>query len=311
MNKNQRIKKELNNKLDNYLREHKVIMNHSQATIQNYKYTITRFINWLETNNYYLNQRNVNEIIKRYTFCLDEKISKISTRNRYLIQVKGFLQYLGYRNLKVTLGKDTKNRQPKYLTIEEIEAVIETIEIQNQTDKYRALAIIKTLFNTGLRVSELLNLKKKDIDLKSKEDQTVIRVNGKGNKERNVFINQDTLKSIRTMILKYDNQTEYVFINQYKNQMSTINVNRILKKYAKATDTRILQKDKEKFLNLSKRLTPHSLRHSFTVYLLNDNKIPVNAVKELLGHSSLLSTQIYTKLDTNKTKEMIKEVNFL
>lgn len=280
----------------------------SKTTIKNYKTNINTFINYLISNNIEdLNQDNINQLLKMYrSYLKTEKNNKTSTRIRYLQEIIIFLEKLEFK-IDIKLPKNNhKNKKPKYLTLEEIETVMESIPNR----KYRDKAVFQTLYRTGLRVSELSNLKKQDIDLNSKDKAISINVTaGKGNKDRTVYIDQDTLKLINTMIYKRQrkgkkDKTDYLFTTlNGKEKLSERNIQHIIKKYAKITDKRL-------GTNFKEQLTPHKLRHSFTIYLLNEAERPINEVQKLLGHSNLATTSIYAEVGNKEIKKGYESVTW-
>ena len=151
--------------------------------------------------------------------------------------------------------------------------------------------MLETIYASGLRVSELVNLKINNLDF----NECIIRIYGKGNKERIVPINdasklalQIYINDYRSFLLK-GKDSEYVFINNFGNKISRQGFFKILKKVCNEN-------------GINKHVSPHTLRHSFATHLLN-NGADLRVIQELLGHSNLTTTQIYSHLSNEKIKE--------
>ena len=126
----------------------------------------------------------------------------------------------------------------------------------------------------------------KDIDF----EERTIRIRGKGDKDRIVLFDEDTKKLILQYLNIHENESEYLFLNRSGNKISSRYVQRMIKKYAKKA-------------SISKKVTPHILRHSFATHLLK-NGVDIRVIQQLLGHSSLSTTQIYTSVDMDTIKEI-------
>lgn len=284
----------------------------SQKTIKNYNENIILFINFLIKNDIKnLNQDNINDLLKKYrSYLKNERNNKSSTRVRYLQEIILFLEKLNFK-IDIKLPKNNhKNKKIKYLTLEEIQTVMDSIPKSKIRDK----TIFQVLYRTGIRVSELSNLQKTDLDLKSAEKAVTVNIiSGKGNKDRLVYIDQPTLKLINTMIYKRQrkgitDKTNYLFINKYGNQLTTRSIQQLIKNYAINTDERLSKQGIE--TNYRDKLTPHTLRHSFTVYLLNDAEKPINTVQKLLGHSNLATTSIYSEIGNKQVKKSYESIEW-
>ena len=222
-----------------------------------------------------------------------------TTINRKIASVKSFYKYLISREKlkenpfkKITLLKKEK-KLPKFIKEKDIKIMFDQSKFENNLTDIRNLLILELLYGTGIRLSELINLKIKDCDLNKNQ----IKVLGKRNKERIVPIN----KSIKYQLEKYlilrtekeINQSEYLIITS---------------KYEKSYPMliyRIVKENLSKTIN-SEKYNPHILRHTFATHLVNKGA-NINAVKDLLGHSSLAATQIYTHNSIEKLKETFKE----
>ena len=163
---------------------------------------------------------------------------------------------------------------PEVLTRQEIDIVIKS------TPTKKSELIIRLLYSTGIRVSELVSLKKQNIDFNTGR----ARVTGKGKKMRQILIPPKILAELKTFC---ENKEEFVFSD--KEQMSTRNVQKILSRIKKR-------------VNLTKKLTPHILRHSYATHLLEDG-VDIRVIQSLLGHKNLATTQIYTEVTDSLLKK--------
>ncbi len=289
------FQKDLNNYI-NYIRLEKGLSNN---TFYSYLHDIKVYIEFLDTQKIEsFNTVNFETIIK-FIEELAELGLSITSRMRYLSAIKGLHLFL------FSTGKCEKNpseniempkfhrKLPECLSINEIDLIILQIDI-NTDAGIRDKAMLETLYASGLRISELLNLRQRDILY----DNEIIRIIGKGNKERIVPIGSSALNSI----LKYQNSVrskflgayltdDILFLNQRGKPLTRMGFWKILKKYS------IMAK-------IEKDVYPHIFRHSFATHLL-EGGADLRIVQEMLGHSDISTTQIYTHID----REFIKEVH--
>jgi len=182
---------------------------------------------------------------------------------------------------------------PNYLTIEEINKLL-NVNLNTAYD-YRNKAMLETLYATGLRISELVNLKFVNVDL----DNALIRVIGKGSKERMVPISSESEKYLKIYIEKYRNKilgtktSEYLFISNAKKNITRQGFFKILKKECQRA-------------GIEKEVSPHVLRHSFATHLLQGGA-DIRVIQELLGHSNITTTEIYTHLINEQIKKDYEE----
>jgi len=220
-----------------------------------------------------------------------------NTQNYYLIALRNFLKYLAKRDIKtlsadkIELGKQSQ-RQVSFLEGSEIERLL-AAPGNSSFKSLRDKAILELLFSTGLRVSELCNLNRDSVNLKSGE----FAVRGKGDKIRLVFLSQSAKEAIKNYLEKRKDVDEALFIRQTKNSVKADNlrltprsIERLMKYYAAKA-------------GLSKKVTPHTIRHSFATDLLM-NGADIRSVQELLGHSNITTTQIYTHITDKKLREV-------
>ena len=228
----------------------------------------------------------------------NKKLSRNSVA-RKLSSLRSFYKYLFNNDLiktnpfKYVASPKKEKKLPKYLGVEELEVIFNTPDITTPLGQ-RDRTILEVLYATGIRVSELVNIKLSDIDFYNKE----IRVLGKGNKERidpfgtycldiiNMFINDGRNKILK----KHNTVCDYLIINEHGRQITTRGVEKIIDNVVKKA-------------SLKKHVSPHMLRHSFATHLLNEG-CDIRTVQELLGHESLETTQIYTHVTTDHLKEV-------
>jgi integrase/recombinase XerD len=182
---------------------------------------------------------------------------------------------------------------PEVLSVEEIDALIDAIDL-SKPEGHRNKAILETLYSCGLRVSELVNLQFEDIYF----DEGFIRVTGKGNKQRLVPVSGTVEREIGIYVENIRNHLDikkgeesYVFLNRRGAKLSRVMIFTIIKTLATA-------------IGLKKNISPHTFRHSFATHLL-EGGANLRAIQEMLGHESILTTEIYTHLDQQFLRESI------
>ncbi|MBE6148643.1 MAG: tyrosine recombinase XerD [Firmicutes bacterium] len=261
----------------------------SKNTYLSYYYNLKQFAIFFTNKN--LLQLTTNDI---RDFLYQDRITA-KTRAHYLTVINSFYMFLIDNNIikinptqTIKLPKLAK-KLPEYLTIEEVDRILNIVPTK-PTD-YRNIAMLETIYASGLRVSELVDLKINNIDF----NECVVRIYGKGNKERIVPINDSSKNALSLYINDYrsyllkSRDSEYVFINNFGNKISRQGFFKILKKICEEN-------------GINKHVSPHTLRHSFATHLLN-NGADLRVIQELLGHSNLTTTQIYSHLSNEKIKE--------
>ncbi|MFA5778894.1 MAG: site-specific tyrosine recombinase XerD [Elusimicrobiota bacterium] len=209
--------------------------------------------------------------------------------------IKGFYKFLfteGY--IKINPAAQLKSPKlekylPDTLTIEEVEKLLETPDLTKLKD-IRDKAILETLYATGMRVSELTELKISDVNL----DVGFTKCFGKASKERIVPIGSKAIESIKNYLtIRKKTDTDFLFLNPSGEKISRISVWKIIKKYAKLA-------------GIIKKISPHTLRHSFASHIL-ERGADLRTIQEMLGHSSISTTQIYTHIDRKFLKQQHKK----
>lgn len=260
--------------------------NYSIHTVKNYVKDIEQFIAFSKE------PEKVDEKkIREYLEFLSKKYRKnsiirkiIALRNffRFLIKSKKILK----NPFEYILTPKKEKKIPGVLTENEIKTLLDSIPCDNFFS-LRDRVILEILYSSGIRVNELVNLNINDIDFFNEE----IKVTGKGSKERIVPVGSIAINFLKKYVkeLKDKINTNILFINKNKGRLTTRAVEMIVNSYAKKA-------------GILKRVTPHTLRHSFATHLL-DRGADLRSVQELLGHSNLSTTQIYTHLSIQKLKK--------
>jgi integrase/recombinase XerD len=273
-----------------------MIRNYSLNTIKTYKSIINNFNKFLENEKELYDERMILRSFKRYIGYLKRK-RKVSQNYIYLVTVvlKKFFEFAGIGVLKeVQTPKRTKSL-PKSLNENEVQSLINaldnyhTLESSSPYDEFlkrRNKLILALLYSSGLRVSELVNLYIDNVDLRER----TMRIRGKGEKDRIVLFDDITKNLIEDYLDQRSDDSEYLFINRRGNHLTARYVQMMIKDYAKVAGIR-------------KKVTPHILRHSFATHLLK-NGVDIRAIQQLLGHSNLSTTQIYTSVDMETLKNV-------
>lgn len=235
------------------------------------------------------------EHIENYLEHLNKQKLSTTSIARKLTAIKNFHKYLLATNttendVSITIERPKLRKTlPNVLTVEEVDRLLD-ISPTTPFD-YRNKAMLELLYGTGLRISELLDLKLTDIDF----ENCIVRCFGKGSKERIVPIGEYIIDSMnqylengRTFLLK-KKRSDYLFLNNQGGRLSRFSFFKILKK---------LLKDKD----IKKDVSPHSLRHSFATHML-EYGADLRSIQELLGHSDIATTRIYTHITNKKIKE--------
>jgi integrase/recombinase XerD len=224
-----------------------------------------------------------------------------NTQARVLSGLKAFYKYLLFENIITTdptaliEGPKLGRKLPDTLSFTEIEQLFAAIDLST-AEGQRNRAILETLYSSGLRVSELVELKLSNVYF----DLGFLRIIGKGNKERLVPIGRDALKHLRIyteevrvhMTVKKGSEN-HVFLNRRGSKLSRVMIFTIIKKLAAD-------------IGLKKSISPHTFRHSFATHLV-EGGADLRAVQEMLGHESITTTEIYTHLDREYLKQVIQE----
>lgn len=279
--------------LEEYLKYLKYERNYSEETINSYEEDLVEFFDFLEKENLKLLTVKYDDV-RFFLMELDKKKNKSTTISRKLSSLRGFYKFLINRdytkNNPFLLIKTPRKEKklPRFFYYNELEEMFDSIDISNALGQRNRL-ILEVLYASGVRVSELVNIKLKDINGEE------IKVLGKGNKERITRIG-DYAREILDLYLDEGykelnkKNSDYLFLNNNGNKLTTRGIRYILDEIIKNT-------------NVKKKISPHMLRHSFATHLLNEG-CDILSVQELLGHESLTATAIYTHVTTDRLKDV-------
>jgi len=268
----------------------------SKISTDYYLSDVKFFLTWLKKEVKTISEDEVKEFIHY----LSKKGIKPTTLARKISSLKAFFQFLSSEGIIAKNPLEDlpvpkiKRSLPEVLTVSEVEQLIKTTETIKNEEGIRAKALLEVLYATGMRVSELLNLKINDVNL----EEGFVRIIGKRNKERIVPLGEPAISAIKEYInlvrpyflSKKIGLTPYLFLNRRGEKLSRMGFWKILKKYVKMA-------------GIKKKITPHTFRHTFATHLL-ERGANLRVVQELLGHSNISTTQIYTKMN----KEYLKEI---
>lgn len=271
----------------------------SKHTLVAYSNDIKQFVTYLSTTYEITKIAEVNHTIIRswIVSLMEQKISPRSV-NRKITTLKTFYKFLLRQSivtensmLKI-LSPKTSKRLPVFIEKEKMDTLLDDTVFGNDFEGQRNKLIIELFYATGIRLSELINLKQSNVDLY----QSQIKVLGKRNKERIIPFNTILKDQIQQYITaKADLNDEFLFINKNGKQLYEKFVYRIVNAYLSQITT------------VNKK-SPHVLRHTFATHMLN-NGADLNAIKELLGHANLSATQVYTHNTVEKLKNIHKQAH--
>ena len=286
----------MNKLVDEFIEYLKIQKNYSDFTLINYRKDLEEYIDFLKIENYKYNDIDYKKCTK-YLLFLDEKKLKKSSVSRRLSSLRTFYKFLVLNNyvnsnpfLLVSSPKKEK-RIPKFINYIGIEEIFNIPNMKTKEGQ-RERVILEVLYGSGVRVSELVNIKIKDMDFNNK----TILIFGKGSKERIVSFGEPALDSINTYIKEgrkeyLGNKTsEYLIVGMNEEKLTTRRIEQIVGELINKTSIKM-------------NITPHMFRHTFATHLL-DQGCDLIAVQELLGHESLSSTEIYTHISNEHLREV-------
>lgn len=286
------MEKEINNFIE-YLKYQR---NYSDFTCNNYKKDLNEYNSFILSNKINYKNMDYNEA-KEYVIYLNKKNDAKSTISRKLSSLRTFYKYLVLNNkvesnpfLLVSSPKK-KKRIPKFINYNNMEEILNVPNIKTKEGQ-RERVILEVLYASGVRVSELVNIKLKDIDFSNKN----ILIFGKGSKERLVSFGDYALEYINLYLKEGRNllldgvKSDYLIVGKKSEKLTTRRVEQIVDDIIKRTSIKL-------------NITPHMFRHTFATHLL-DNGCDLLVVQELLGHASLSSTEIYTHVSNEHLREV-------
>lgn len=293
----------LNLKLfNNFLRLEKTL---SENSIRSYNFDLTKLFEYLEFKGIekvsVISDTDLKKFIHLQSKSLkkDDEVISDKTISRYISSFKSFFKFLESENIINSNPADLiespklKRNLPEVLSVNEINKILESVDLSEKAG-IRDRAILETMYACGLRVSELINLETNRIEFEEK----LITVTGKGSKERIIPIGKYALSYIEKYInelrefIKKEKSSNFLFLNLRGGKLSRMAIWNIVSKYVTKA-------------GIEKEIHPHTLRHSFATHLL-EGGADIRIIQELLGHSDISTTQIYTHLDTTYLQEIHK-----
>ena len=266
----------------------------SNNTVKAYEADISSFFQWLDNED--LKYKNLQEDhINQYISFLFQRKMRSSSVNRKISSIKSFYIFLVKRNFvkNSPLNDLVTPKQEKYLpesmSEAEVDKLLNSPDVSNKIEN-RDKAMIEMLYATGMRISELVNLKMTDVDMK----RCVVKVFGKGSKERLVPFGETALDSLRSYLNEREqSSSKEIFLSNRGKKMTRVAFWQRVKIY-------LIRE------NLKNSISPHTLRHSFATHLLNRGA-DLRSVQLLLGHSDLSTTQIYTHIAKQRLSDVLKK----
>ena len=266
----------------------------SNNTVKAYEADISSFFQWLDNED--LKYKNLQEDhINQYISFLFQRKMRSSSVNRKISSIKSFYIFLVKRNYvkNSPINDLVTPKQEKYLpesmSEAEVDKLLNSPDVANKIEN-RDKAMIEMLYATGMRISELVNLKITDVDMK----RCVVKVFGKGSKERLVPFGETALDSLRSYLNEREqSSSKEIFLSNRGKKMTRVAFWQRVKIY-------LIRE------NLKNSISPHTLRHAFATHLLNRGA-DLRSVQLLLGHSDLSTTQIYTHIAKQRLSDVLKK----
>jgi len=285
--------------LEDYLTMLRVEKNLSTNSITSYKADLNRYINFLFNIESIKNLNSIRQIhIRNFIRYLNDQNLSSSSINRSFSSIRSYHKFLSGEEIishnptQLLEPPKQSKKLPKVLSVQEVNEIINSVNLENSMG-YRDMAILETLYSAGLRVSELCALEMNNILF----DSSMLRVLGKGNKERYVPLGSkaiklidDYCKYVRSKLVDKKQSDGNVFLSKNGKQLTRMTIFNIMKKWTQLS-------------GINKDISPHTFRHSFATHLL-EGGADLRAVQEMLGHSDISTTQIYTHLDNEYLKEV-------
>ena len=272
----------------------------SLNTVDAYIHDVQLLVSFLATKKHdvKISEVDYNDLVDFITFVNDMEFGAYS-QARIISGIKAFFKYLVIENLielnpsELVESPNLGRKIPDVLSIEDIEAIINAVDLSHPEGE-RNKAILETLYGCGLRVSELVNLTL----LSYHPDEMLLSVTGKGNKQRLVPLGEHTVKQvniylehIRSKYLGNKQDNGILFLNRRGNKLTRQMIYEIVKKHSDLAGIR-------------KRISPHSFRHAFATHLVQ-NGADLRVVQELLGHVSIMTTEIYTHINNEDLRNAV------
>lgn len=293
--------------LESYLKEYlyylKVTKNLAKNTILSYERDLSDYLDFIKRNYDIKDYNNISdEHLRNYLKSLTRREIKATSITRKISSIHSFHKYLTTEDL---VDKDVSERikKPKtnktlpiVLNIQEINAIINLTYKNEEPLEIRNRALIELAYGSGLRVSELLELKISDLHL----NKGLVTVIGKGNKERIIPVSEACEKALRDYIVKArlklnPKSQNTLFVNKFGNKLSRVGFYKIVQTLAEEA-------------HINKKISPHTFRHTFATHLL-ENGANLRSVQELLGHEDIMTTEHYTHVSKSHLKDAYNEAH--
>lgn len=279
---------ELNKAMELYFQFLRVEKGVSEETIKNYAYDLKKFFEALGKT---MTEDFLPTDISDFVRIQSKKQLSVKTILRRISSTKNFYVFLlndGIIDIELVKFEKPKGikKLPNVISVEDVEKLLEAPDL-NKPEGVRDRALLEVMYSSGLRVSELLNLKIKNVNFK----YAMIKVIGKGDKQRNVPIGEYALEYLANYIngprrANEGKTSEYIFLNRYGKPLSRVYFFKLIKDYAKQ-------------VGIKEDISPHTLRHCFATHML-ENGAELRAVQTMLGHTNIATTQIYTNISTKR-----------
>lgn len=294
----------LSETINQYLEFCKYMKGLSSKSIKAYSTDLKQFAEWCKNDFDWCSK----QIIEEYLMLLYKNFKPKSAK-RKIASLKAFFHYLELEEKissspfhKIKFKRREPLVLPKSIPIDTLSKILNTAyhtASNSQNSEYqkrnaiRDIAVMELLFASGIRIGELCSLHKEDVDLKNK----IIKVNGKGSKERYIQITnksvQSALKNYQKLFSEEIRKSSFYFINNRGNRLSEQSARFMIDKYARIS-------------NIEMHITPHMFRHTVATLLLEEN-VDIRYIQELLGHSSITTTQIYTHISMSAQKRILTQ----
>lgn len=303
MNKEYYFSYQLYQYIEVYLKKQRDL---SSKTIETYKYGFLKFIYFLKSQKIDVENFNVknitDELVMKFIEYLKENNNSSTTINLRISTISSFLDYVStkipstlnnYRRIQNIKKLREKGKVQEYFTVEEVKRIMDEAR-----ENIKYLSILALLYDGALRVNELINIRINDVILEKNNPYIIIQ-NGKGNKSRVINLSKKLVEILKKYMKEINNQ-EYLFTNKYGSKYTSKGVTYILKKYWEKAKSNC---NDQQMFNINPHC--HMMRHSKGVHLVDDN-VPLTVVKELLGHESIQTTEIYARISTKKRQEILE-----
>ena len=285
--------------------------NSSPLTVREYKRYLKEFSEWINKNypDFTVEKLDMTTI-REFRVYLSEKQNRLGgnlakvTQNHYIICLRSFLKYLIKNDVKVMSPEKielprTNSRSPKFLDSSQVEKLLAMPDIKTAWG-LRDRTILELFYSTGLRVSELFRLNRDSVNLTRREFSII----GKGSKHRLIFVSKNATKWIEKYLDSRKDSFKPLFI-RYSQAINPKNEGEDMR-YSVSSIERMV-KNYIRLAGIEVNATPHTLRHSYASHLLNKG-VDLRSIQELLGHSSIATTQIYTHITNNQLRNIHSQV---